>query len=91
MELVFQVHLWCEQGAGGSGDDCPCSFPDEVAGEQYGEQADVLLSQQEAPGQPPDPHRPSREDRAERGVHCVCAHLRRLCQERLNARSKEVC
>merc|ERR1711974_516284 len=39
----------------------------------------------------PTPQPPSREDRAEQGVYCVCAHLRRLCQERLNERGKEVC
>merc|ERR1711974_159914 len=56
---------------------------EEDAGGRDGEQADVLLPQQEAPGQPPNSHRPCREDRAEQGVHRVCAHLRRLCHERL--------
>merc|ERR1719400_2977760 len=80
---TVQVHLWGEQGAGGGGDDCPSPKQDEVAGGRDGEQADVLLPQQEAPGQPADPHRPRREDRAEQGVHSVCAQLRRLCHERL--------
>merc|ERR1719500_1824007 len=51
---TVQVHLWGEQGAGGGGDDCPSPKQDEVAGGRDGEQADVLLPQQETPGQPAD-------------------------------------
>merc|ERR1712032_892521 len=59
---MVQVHLWGEQGARGGGDDRACPEQDEDAGGRDGEQADVLLPEQEAPGQPPDPHRPCRED-----------------------------
>merc|ERR1712018_469725 len=59
---TFQVHLWGEQGAGGGGDDSSSAEQDEVAVGGDGQQADVLLPQQEAPGQPPDSHRPRGED-----------------------------
>merc|ERR1712032_1518643 len=59
---TFQVHLRGEQGARGGGDDRARPEQDEDAGGRDGEQADVLLPEQEAPGQPPDPHRPCRED-----------------------------
>merc|ERR1712107_580476 len=49
---TFQVHFWGEQGAGGGGDDCSGAEQDEVAIGGDGQQADVLLPQQEAPGQP---------------------------------------
>merc|ERR1712054_257734 len=59
---IVQVHFWREQGARGGGDDCPRPLQDEDAGRWDGEQADVLLSQQEAPGQPTNSHRPCCED-----------------------------
>merc|ERR1712039_222229 len=55
---TVQVHFWREQGTRGGGDDCPRPLQDEDAGRWDGEQADVLLPQQEAPGQPTNPHRP---------------------------------
>merc|ERR1712107_524038 len=62
MFKTVQVHFWREQGARGGGDYCPRPLQDEDAGRRDGEQADVLLSQQEAPGQPTNSHRPCCED-----------------------------
>merc|ERR1719285_789813 len=59
---TVQVHFWREQGARGGGDDCPRPLQDEDAGRWDGEQADVLLPEQEAPGQPTNSHRPCCED-----------------------------
>merc|ERR1711936_1293962 len=46
---TFQVHLWGQQGAGRGGDDSACPDQDEAACGRDGEQADVLLPQQETP------------------------------------------
>merc|ERR1712122_380418 len=51
--------------------------------EQEGEQGDVLLPEQGAPGQPAEPDQPRGQDCEERGAHCVRAHLRGLRQQGL--------
>merc|ERR1712181_128741 len=56
---AVQVHFRGEQGAGGGGDDGACPEQDEDAGGRDGEQADVLLPQQEAPGHTPTPTDPA--------------------------------
>ena len=83
-ECVPQVHLWRQHGAGEGGHDHPCSDKDEDAGEQDGEQGDVLLPEQGAPGQPAEPNQPRGQDCEERGAHGVRAHLRRLRQQGLS-------
>merc|ERR1712122_193929 len=56
---------------------------DKDAGEQDGEQGDVLLLEQGTPGQPAEPDQPGGQDCEERGAHCVRAHLRGLRQQGL--------